>query len=379
MKVTVTVVLFYEHQEALDTVLEVITPQFDMVHEIDIHHEQHEFIKLLQQHHQCILYIYAIDNPKTAAELKHMLDNHPSLSALNHFPQQAFLICDKVHRELAFQFCMEESFYSYETMRPIYDVGKIRLALARLSNQLVIETELLISTQDKKSMADQICESHQALDTIINELNQQKQAQQSALDQLSAPIFDKLQEIPDQQWRNAFDVLLKHRPDQERQAAEKVLSGQFINPKVEAIKQKSSAVFDKISDAIEKAKPHITQEKETIVVADDQPVMLKILSTILQPNGFNVELASNGVEALLKAKVFYPKVVLLDIDMPIMNGFDTLSAIRKLPALEAVPVIMLTSHNDKQVFEKCLRNGASDYIIKPTNADTLLKKINHYL
>ncbi|NAW59905.1 response regulator, partial [Vibrio sp. V36_P2S2PM302] len=97
--------------------------------------------------------------------------------------------------------------------------------------------------------------------------------------------------------------------------------------------------------------------------------------TILEPRGFKVELASNGVEALIKAKVMLPSVILLDIDMPIMDGLSTLQAIKKLDVIKDVPIIMLTSHADKEVIQSCIQHGASDYAVKPTTADLLLKKI----
>lgn len=70
-----------------------------------------------------------------------------------------------------------------------------------------------------------------------------------------------------------------------------------------------------------------------------------------------------------------PHVILLDIDMPVMDGFRTLKAIQGLPELEHVSVIMLTSYTDKSVFQKCITCGAKDYIVKPTKGDILVKKL----
>jgi CheY-like chemotaxis protein len=106
-------------------------------------------------------------------------------------------------------------------------------------------------------------------------------------------------------------------------------------------------------------------------VADDQAVLLKIITTILEPKGFQVETASNGAEAILKAKTLDTALLILDIDMPIMNGIATIKACHKIPSLKNVPIMMLTSYSDKENFKYCLELGAVDYIVKPTNADTL--------
>ncbi|KGY10441.1 hypothetical protein SE23_05380 [Vibrio sinaloensis] len=116
-------------------------------------------------------------------------------------------------------------------------------------------------------------------------------------------------------------------------------------------------------------------ERPIVIVADDQPVMQKIIATILEPRGFKVELASNGVEAIMKAKVMIPKLILLDIDMPIMDGLATLQAMKQVEMTKNIPIIMLTSHADKSMIQASIDNGASDYVIKPTRADLLLKKI----
>lgn len=88
-----------------------------------------------------------------------------------------------------------------------------------------------------------------------------------------------------------------------------------------------------------------------------------------------MELASNGVEAIMKAKVMIPQLILLDIDMPIMDGLATLQAMKQVEITKNIPVIMLTSHADKSMIQASIDNGASDYVVKPTRADLLLKKI----
>ena len=84
-----------------------------------------------------------------------------------------------------------------------------------------------------------------------------------------------------------------------------------------------------MSKQVKSAKPATKAVEPLVIVADDQKMMLKIISTILTPRGFRVETAVNGAEALMKAKALTPNAVLLDIDMPVLNGLDTLKEFKK--------------------------------------------------
>jgi CheY-like chemotaxis protein len=148
-----------------------------------------------------------------------------------------------------------------------------------------------------------------------------------------------------------------------------------IKEGLDEFKKHNQGYFSSLGEQVKSAKPTIERNEPLIMVADDQKMMLKIITTILKPKGFEIDTASNGAEILMKAKVKRPDVILLDIDMPILNGIDTLKAFKKLEELKSVPVIMLTSNSDKDSFLVCRELGAVDYIVKPTNADILLKKI----
>lgn len=112
-----------------------------------------------------------------------------------------------------------------------------------------------------------------------------------------------------------------------------------------------------------------------IVAVDDSALILKMLDRVL---GKKYELYSfiDGNRALDYLKKKTADLIILDIDMPVINGFDMLKLIRAEDRLKQVPVIFLTSNNDKGHVVKAVTNGANDYVIKPIDEEILLNKIN---
>jgi putative two-component system response regulator len=103
----------------------------------------------------------------------------------------------------------------------------------------------------------------------------------------------------------------------------------------------------------------------TILIVDDDPAGRHTLESILDEQGYHLEMAENGVQALEKARQFLPDVILLDVMMPEMDGFEVCQRIRNDPTLAEIPIIMLTALDDRKSLLDGLEAGADDYITKP--------------
>jgi CheY-like chemotaxis protein len=103
-----------------------------------------------------------------------------------------------------------------------------------------------------------------------------------------------------------------------------------------------------------------------IFISEDDPLMVRMYEKIFKLSGYEVEMAFNGEEALakLKAAPGKPTVILLDIMMPKLNGLDVLKAIKEIPDLKKIPVIMLTNLAGAADAEKALGFGAVLYLVK---------------
>ena len=128
------------------------------------------------------------------------------------------------------------------------------------------------------------------------------------------------------------------------------------------------------SKKAEVKKAEVKKPKKLIVAVDDSGIILKMIGKVLSEI-YEYHAFSNGRRALLFLQDRNPDVIILDIDMPEMDGYEMLERIRKKDYLNNVPVIFLTSHADKTHVAKAVTGGANDYIIKPIDEDILLDKV----
>lgn len=113
-----------------------------------------------------------------------------------------------------------------------------------------------------------------------------------------------------------------------------------------------------------------------ILIVDDEPRMRRFVRMNLELEGFRVSEASDGLEAVRKTRDDMPNLVVLDVEMPHLDGFETLAEIRRT---SPVPVIMLTVRSEEEERIKGLDLGADDYVTKPFSARELVSRINAVL
>ena len=113
-----------------------------------------------------------------------------------------------------------------------------------------------------------------------------------------------------------------------------------------------------------------------ILVVDDDPDIIEILTYNLSNEGYNVKSASNGIEALKKAKKFIPDIILLDVMMPEMDGIEACSNLREIQSLSKSRIIFLSARSEDFTLIAAFDAGADDYINKPVKPKILLKKIS---
>lgn len=113
-----------------------------------------------------------------------------------------------------------------------------------------------------------------------------------------------------------------------------------------------------------------------ILVVDDELDILEIISYNLKSAGYDTVTAKDGLEAIQKAKIFRPDLIMLDIMMPNKNGIDTCRDLRKLPEFKETMILFLTALNDEKSEIDGLNMGADDYIAKPIKPKLLVSRIN---
>ncbi len=120
-------------------------------------------------------------------------------------------------------------------------------------------------------------------------------------------------------------------------------------------------------------------DRARILIVDDEPDLVSTIQCRLEANNYNVVTAADGQEGLIKAAKEKPDLILLDTNMPVMNGHEMLERLRKHPDLKNIPVIMCTAICGAQDIATVSSYDVTDYITKPLDCMELMEKVANAL
>lgn len=119
--------------------------------------------------------------------------------------------------------------------------------------------------------------------------------------------------------------------------------------------------------------------QQHILLVDDVPVNIEIIGTLLTNHGYFISVAENGLKALELVNNSRPDLILLDIMMPGMDGFEVCQRLKKNPATANIPIIFITALSDSENVVKGFELGGVDYVTKPFNAEEVIARVNTHL
>lgn len=119
--------------------------------------------------------------------------------------------------------------------------------------------------------------------------------------------------------------------------------------------------------------------KPRILIADDEPNIVLSLEFLMQRAGYAVEIVDNGEDALRRAAEHPPDLLLLDVMLPRLSGFEVCQRLRALPACRTLPIIMLTAKGRDSEVSKGLALGATAYVTKPFSVRDLVEQVRQIL
>src|SRR2546423_12268245 len=117
-------------------------------------------------------------------------------------------------------------------------------------------------------------------------------------------------------------------------------------------------------------------QRKRVLVADDDPDILKIVAANLRAEGFEVDAVANGLEAQARALRTLPDLIVLDVTMPGRDGLEVLAALRARPETAEIPVVLLTARSSDSDIWEGWKAGAAYYLTKPFDTDQLLRFVN---
>ena len=118
---------------------------------------------------------------------------------------------------------------------------------------------------------------------------------------------------------------------------------------------------------------------ETILVGEDEEHARALLEIKLRNSGYEVVTAEDGEAALKQTLALLPDLVVLDIMMPAMTGFEVLAALKQNPSTSSIPIILVSAQSNEENILKGLRLGANDYMVKPFSPHELVARVKTLL
>jgi len=138
-------------------------------------------------------------------------------------------------------------------------------------------------------------------------------------------------------------------------------------------------IFSKKNAANPESAEALLHGSGTVLVVDDSPTELHIWKGILEEAGYSVILAESGEDGVEQARATKPDLILMDVVMPGLNGFQATRQLSRDPETANIPVIMVTTKDQETDRTWGLRQGAREYIVKPVSSENLLSKIRAIL
>jgi CheY-like chemotaxis protein len=122
-----------------------------------------------------------------------------------------------------------------------------------------------------------------------------------------------------------------------------------------------------------------TYNKWNVLIVEDEYDSIQVMSRVLTHHGATVYVARNGRECLNILKTFTPSIILMDLDMPIMNGWEALAAIRANPETQHLPVVAITAYHSATVAEDAIHAGFNGYFPKPVSIRSIIPRLEQII
>lgn len=323
------------------------------------------------------------------ASRQHCLNLHRNSKCADALPHVSLVLCDKREVQQGFELCQADFFDDYVPFWPIADDPRrlpmsMHLALRALHSQTATGSMAQIDARARRiaSLDAQLDETLQAgsghladarhalsdvrktLDVMLHRLDAATASNGGTDGAASAVCSEVRSEM------GGLDGLLRNGSlDQTEQKLAQLqgwldtLKGQIRDPlaALRALAERSA------------------RKQPRIMVVDDDDIMRKLMGKILTSQGYDAQLVSNAFAALRALQIDLPDLILMDVQMPTINGIQLTRRLKEIDAYAAIPVVMLTGRGERQIFLESREAGAVDCMVKPFEREVLLQKLRCHL
>jgi CheY-like chemotaxis protein len=305
-------------------------------------------------------------------------------------PHQVIVFVTRSELERAYELCLREIFHSFVIIRPLLSEHFLRLAVRHALEKRDSHTTIQRGRKLLQRLAEHVEHMRSEFDQLMADNKVLREQQHTAQRGLASSINsrlgifrDSLMEPEMQKIVTVHDFEALHREFERLRGGEIISQLEYYHDQMDMALDSWTGNLEKQLNLLELASADANQAKQTstpqILIIDDDAIQRHMLSSVLEEEGYAVLQAANGNEGMGMLLAKTPDLVLLDYEMPDLDGISLLRKARMSPQLKNLPVIMLTGHSEKEVVQLCLNHGANDYLVKPVKVERLREHLGQFL
>lgn len=304
-------------------------------------------------------------------------------------PHQVIVFIARGEMERAYELCRREIFHSFVIVRPLLSEHLMLLSVSQARERRASHLSIQRGRRLLRRLGRQVERMHEEFDRLIIDNRLLQERHRNTRRSLVTSIKNRLGVFRDSLMSPRMKAVVAVHDSE-------ALYHEFEHLQEEEVASRLEYYHGKMDEAygswVWNLEKHLQQLERfsnevilgqqptspQILIIDDDDVQRHMLTTLLEERGYTMRQASNGNEGMSMLRARTPDLVLLDYEMPDLDGAALLRRARESRQLMEVPFIMITGHHEKEVVKLCLKYGANDYLIKPVDIGRLYKRLAHY-
>ena len=325
--------------------------------------------------------------------LEQVQQYHSELLGLSQLAQtllhRSVILCSKDELSAAYSLCRQQRFDDYVLFWPLaYDAPRLSMAVMNAWRDLQ-RNQGSVTTTDAACLARQIAELEGRLASLRDQGSLQAQAVGRSVLHATAQINLAVDSFAKKIMSGGLADALVIRDSARLQHEFDQLKTQGVQPSLKALRNELQPLMLWVKDmqgqrdsrlASAQAMAERAENFQPLVlIVDDSEFERKLMGQLLAETFYELIFAASGAEALGLLGKRLPNLILMNLDMPDLNGLETLRRIKASVRFASTPVMMVTGHSDKGMVVDCLRAGAVDFVVKPLDREPFLNKLDRFL
>lgn len=340
-----------------------------------------------EQHRPAVL-VLAFDSLEQAE--RYYLGLYRLSTIVHSVPHYTLILCNKNDLWRVYELCKKQHFDDYVLFWPVTnDAPRLRMAVHHALRQRQASGSGAVTTSQLAVQARGLGELEKQLNGYAAQGEQRLSAAGVSLAHAEQAIRRTLDIFSQTLSTGASpDVVATKDPSSFQQEIQRLKIEEIGNhfesaaAAVNTMRQWAGALTTDLAPQLESARALQSlaeQIRPMVLVVDDDEFQHTLLKRLLAAANVDLIFAASGLEALATLRRHRPDLILMDIDLPGVDGLETTRRLKAIKHLSGIPVIMITGHSEKAVVVESLKAGASDFVVKPFDRTALLGKIGKFL